>query len=435
MALREKTIYAIIIALLLNIQVFALDWPQWRGENRDGIWREKGIVQKFQHEQVPIRWRAKIANGYSGPTVAKGCVYITDRLTSPDKIERVHCFDAMTGDVIWSHKYKSIYIKVGYPDGPRASVTINDGRAYSLGSMGHFFCFDAAKGDVLWSKDLYNEYKIRLPIWAIAASPLVEKDLVVVQIGGSDNACLVAFDKVTGKEKWRALNDMASYSAPIIIEQAGKRVLVCWTGERVAGLDPLSGRLYWQHPFEVVRMVLNIATPVFENGYLFVSGFYDGSLLLKVDPDELSVEKVWRRRGRSEKITDSLHCCISTPVLKGDYIYGVDSYGELRCLDIKTGDRIWESLDATPNERWSNIHMVRHQDKIWMFNELGELIISKLSPEGFHEVSRARLIEPTTEQLKRGGRGVCWSHPAYSNKHIYIRNDRELVCADLSEKK
>ena len=433
MALREGSLFVIFIGTLLNIQVLAGDWPQWRGPNRDGVWSETGILQEFKNGQLPIRWRARVANGYSGPTVADGRVYITDRLTSPAQLERVHCFDALTGEPIWSYDYQCKYEKVQHGDGPRASVTVNDGRAYSLGSMGQLFCFDAANGDILWSKDLYNEYKIRLPIWAIAAAPLVEKNLVILHIGGADNACLVAFDKVTGKEKWRALNDKASYSAPIIIEQAGIRVLVCWTGANVVGLDPMTGKLHWQHPFTPTRMVLNIATPVFENGYLFVSGFYDGSLLLKVNPNELSVEQVWRRRGQSERITDSLHCCISTPVIQGDYIYGVDSYGELRCLDLKTGDRIWEYLDSDPKYRWYNIHMVRHEDKTWMFNERGELIISKLSPHGFHEISRTKLIAPTTGQLKRDGKGVCWSHPAYAYKRIYIRNDKELICLDLSQ--
>ena len=427
MKMINKIIFGVIIALLFNVQLFAIDWPQWRGENRDGIWREEGIIEKFHSKQLPIRWSAKIANGYSGPSVANGRVYITDLVTSPNPNERVHCFDAMTGNVIWSVNYACKYKKVGYPNGPRASVIVNDGRAYSLGAMGHFLCLDAAKGDILWGKDLYNEYKIRLPVWGIAASPIIENNLLIVQIGGEDNACLVAFDKVSGQEKWRALNDKASYSAPIIIEQAGKRVLVCLTGERIVGLNPLNGKLYWQHPFKAFRMVISIATPVFENNYLFVSSFYDGSLLLKVNPDKLSVEKVWRRRGQSERITDSLHCCISTPIIQGDYIYGVDSYGELRCLDIKTGDRIWESLEAVPKDRWSNIHMVRHKDKIWMFNERGELIISRLSPERFHEISRTKLIEPTTGQLKRRGLGVCWSHPAYANKHIYIRNDKEQI--------
>ncbi len=409
----------------------ASDWPQWRGPNRDGTWNEKGIVKKFTTEQLPIRWRAKISNGYSGPTVAKGRVYVTDRLTSPKQLERILCFDAMTGKPIWSYPYDCKYKKVGYPNGPRAAVTINDNRAYSLGTMGHLCCLDAATGNVLWTKDCAAEYKIKIPIWGIAASPLVEADLVIVQIGGRDGACLIAFDKVTGKERWRALDDRASYSAPIMIEQAGKRVLVCWTGDSVAGLNPLTGKLYWQYPFKPFRMVINVPTPVFRDDYLFVSSFYDGSLLLKVNPDDLTVAKVWKRKGASERETDSLHCMISTPVLQGKYVYGVDSYGQLRCLDLHTGDRIWESLDAVPKNRWANIHMVKNQDNIWMFNESGELIISKLSPKGFHEISRAKLIKPTKGQLNRG---VCWSHPAFAYKHVYIRNDEELICADLSAK-
>jgi outer membrane protein assembly factor BamB len=419
------------IGILLNVQVLAADWPQWRGPGRDGVWREQGIVRNL--EGLSVLWRTEIANGYSGPTIAEGQVFITDRMTSPDQVERVHCFDAATGRQIWSHTYECKYQKVGYPDGPRAGVTISDGRAYSLGTTGRLVCLDTADGDVVWGKYLKAEYEIKLPIWGIAAAPLAEDDLLIVHIGGENNACLVAFDKVTGKEKWRALDDRASYSAPIIIKQAGKRVLVCWTGDSVAGLDPATGKLHWQHPFKPSKMVLNIATPVFENGYLFVSGFYDGSLLLKVDPDRLAVEKVWRRKGASERDTDSLHCCISTPVIQGDYIYGVDSYGEFRCLDLHTGDRVWESLEPVPKDRWSNIHIVRREDKVWMFNERGELIISKLSPKGFEELSRAKIIEPTEGQLGRRG-GVCWSHPAFAYKRIYARNDRELLCIDLSEK-
>ena len=423
----------LLIGLLSHAQVFAAEWPQWRGPDRDGVWREEGIVQKFEGERLPVLWRAEIANGYSGPTVADGRVYVTDRLTSPAQVERVHCFDAATGKPIWSHSYECVYEKIEYKDGPRAAVTINDGRAYSLGTMGHLFYFDAAKGNVLWSKDPKADYDARVPIWGIAAAPLVEKDLLIVQVGGKDNACLIAFDKVTGREKWRALSDRASYSAPIIIEQAGRRVLVCWTGDSVAGLDPMSGELHWQYSFKPTQMVINIATPVFENGYLFFSSFYDGSILLKVSPDKLAVEKVWQRRGASETNTDSLHCCISTPIIQGDYIYGVDSYGELRCLDLKTGDRVWESLEAVPKARWANIHLVRHEGKIWMFNERGELIICTLSPEGFHEISRTKIIEPTEGQLSQRG-GVCWTHPAFAYKRIYVRNDRELVCIDLAAK-
>jgi len=356
-----------------------------------------------------------------------------DRITRPSQLERVLCFDAMTGDEIWSQKYECKYVKVGYPDGPRASVIIEDCRAWSLGTMGHMHCFDAATGDILWSRDLDEQFNIKMPVWGVAASPLIEGNLIITQIGGDPDACIVALDKMTGRPRWHTIGDRASYSAPIVIDHAGKRVLVCLTGERVVGLDSETGRLYWDSPFPPSRMPISIATPVLHEDYLFFSCFYDGSLLLKLDTDTLAVEEIWRQRSPSERDTQTLHSCISTPLLRGQYIYGVDSYGELRCLELLTGKRIWESLEAVPKARWANIHFVVNGDNIWMFNERGELIIAGLSPNGFEEISRAKLIEPTEGQLGQRG-GVCWSHPAYAYKHIYARNDNELVCADLSAK-
>jgi outer membrane protein assembly factor BamB len=407
------------------------EWPQWRGPNRDGVWREDGLVEKFADKQLKVRWRVPISSGYSGPTVADGRVLVTDRVIDPKQIERVHAFDWQTGKKLWTHQYDCTYDKVGYTAGPRASVTLDDGRAYSLGSMGHLFCLDAATGNVLWSKDCFTQYKIRMPIWGIASSPLVDGDLVIVQIGG-EGACLVAFDKRTGLEKWRALDDNASYSAPIIVEQAGKRVMICWTGDNVVGMNPSSGEVYWEHPFKPAKMVINIATPVLEKNRLFFTSFYDGSLMLALATDRLAVEQVWRKSGRDERNTDALHSIISTPYLEGDYVYGVDSYGEFRCLDADTGERIWESLEPTPKSRWSTIHMVKNGPRMWMFNERGELVIARLSPQGYQEISRAKLIEPTRIQLPQRG-GVCWSHPAYAHRHVFARNDQELVCASLAE--
>jgi outer membrane protein assembly factor BamB len=406
------------------------DWPQWRGPNRDGVWTETGLVEHFESPVLAIRWRAPVTGGYNGPTVAGGRVFVMDRVTRPSQQERIHCFDAATGQELWSYAYECPYQSVQYGSGPRAAVTIADGRAYSLGTMGHLHCLDAASGSVLWSHDCRKDCGAKVPVWGIAAAPLVEGDLVIVQIGGRDNACLVAFDKADGRERWRALNDPPSYSAPIVIEQAGRRVLVCITGARVVGLDPTTGRLYWEHPFPPVQMVITIATPVFDGKHLVVTSFFDGMLVLDVSQDKLAVERLWHRRGRNERDTDALHCCISTPIVLGDYIYGVDSYGELRCLDLKTGDRLWEDLTAVPKARWANIHIVRNGDKVWMFNERGELIIARLAPDGFHEISRAKLIDPTEEQLDE--RNVCWSHPAFANKCVYARNGRELVCADLA---
>jgi len=426
------------ICVLLGVVIAptrADDWPDWRGPQRDGVWRESGVVQRFDGQALDVVWRTSIGSGYCGPTVADGRVYLTDRQIKPKQVERVHCFDAKTGRNIWTHTYDCPYENVSYDAGPRASVIIHDGRAYSLGTMGHFCCVDAASGKIHWQKDLKDEYDIAMPIWGIACAPLIYKDLVILQIGGADGACMVALDRISGKERWRALDDRASYSAPKIIKQAGRDVVVVYTGDHVAGLEPASGKVHWKVPFPPKRMVIGVADPVLHGDYLFVTNFFDGAMLLKLRHDKPAVEKVWHRAGESEKKTDALHSIISTPYLKGDHIYGVDSYGEFRCLELMTGDRVWESDAVVPRARWATVHIIEQGDQVWMFNEKGELIIADLSPKGYRETSRAKLIEPTRDQLPSRRGGVCWSHPAFADRHVFARNDEILVCASLSASK
>jgi outer membrane protein assembly factor BamB len=425
---------SLILLIVFHSQELQDDWPDWRGPKRDGTWIETGIVKKFDSGQLNVKWSVPVAAGYSGPTVSGQRVYLTDRIAHPENLERVLCFDAMNGTEIWSFSYDCDYVGVGYPAGPRASVVISDNRAYSLGTMGNLFCFESSSGKVLWSKDLNIDYRIRMPTWGISAAPLIVDEKIILNIGGSDNACVIALNKVTGKEIWRALNDDTSYSAPVLIEQAGKPVVIVWTGQRVVGLDPETGSVYWAEEFRQEQMIINIASPVLFENHLFVSNFFDGSMLIRLDEKSLSSGIVWQRAGRNERDTDALHCCISTPLLKGNYIYGVDSYGELRCLEMETGDRIWENLSAVKQARWANIHFIQNGELTYMFNENGELIIARLSDKGYEEISRAKLIEPTKEQLNRGGEGVTWAHPAFAYKHVYVRSDKELVCADLSLK-
>ncbi len=429
-------LFYVFIALLFSCQnlEYSDEWPDWRGPNRDGKWHEKGIVKKFDSDQLKIKWSVPVASGYSGPSVSDHRVYLTDRISQPEEIERVLCFDANTGDEIWSYSYDCEYVGVGYPAGPRASVIIDGNSAYSLGTMGNLFCFQKETGKILWQKDLNKEYEIRMPIWGIASAPLIVDDKIILNIGGINNAGVVALNKNTGEEVWRNLEDDASYSAPILIDQAGQPVVVVWTGQNVVGLNPETGSVYWSQEFTQHKMVINIATPVIENNYLFVSSFYDGSMLLKLDEKQLSASTMWRRQGKNERNTDALHSCISTPIIIGDFIYGVDSYGELRCLELETGDRIWEDLTAVSKARWGNIHFTQNGELFYMFNEHGELLIAKLSEKGYDEISRTKLIEPTNVQLSRSGIGVTWAHPAYAYKHVFVRSDSELVCADLSEK-
>ena len=417
---------------LISQSAPAEDWPQWRGAERDGVWRETGIVDTFAGPTLAHRWSVPVGPGYSGPTVAAGRVYVTDRLIDPKQVERVHCFDEQTGKTLWSHTYDCVYDGVGYEAGPRASVTVQDGRAFALGAMGDLHVFDAASGKLLWKSRLNERFAIQMPIWGIAAAPLVVGNRVILHIGGTPDACLVALDVGTGEEIWRALTDKASYSAPILVRQAGREVLAVWTGDHIAGLDPETGSVHWKYPLPPTQMVIAVATPIVDSGRLFVTSFYDGSALLQLDADSLSFTELWRRQGGDEQHTDALHSIISTPLFQGDFLSGVDSYGELRCLAAKTGDRVWEELTATPKARWSNIQMVRNGDKIWMFNEQGELLITQLSPAGFREISRAKLIEPTTHQLNRRGQGVCWAHPAVANRQVFVRNDEQCVCVSVA---
>jgi outer membrane protein assembly factor BamB len=418
------------LVLLLHAPARGEDWPQWRGPNRDGVWHETGIVEKFAGPELAIKWRVPIASGYCGPTIANGRVYVMDRVMTPTSIERVHCLDEQTGHKLWSHEYEAAYGRIGYPAGPRASVSIDNGKAYALGSTGRLHAFDSATGKVLWEKDCDQEFAIQMPVWGISASPLIHENLLILHIGGQ-SACLVALNKDTGEVAWKALNDRAQYSAPIVVQQAGQPVVICWTGDSVAGLAPQTGAVLWRYPWKPRNMPIGVATPVVEKDRVFFTSFYDGSLMLRLLPDKTAVEKVWQIVGTSEQNTLALHSIIATPVFEGGFLYGTDSYGELRCLDANSGERLWENLTAVPKARWSTIHFVKNADRYFLFNERGELLIGKLSPQGFEEISRTRVLEPTTDQLRQRG-GVCWTHPGFANKHIFVRNDKELVCASLA---
>ena len=174
---------------------------------------------------------------------------------------------------------------------------------------------------------------------------------------------------------------------------------------------------------------MTIPSPRQLGGWLFLTSFYNGSLMLRIDSDKPSL--VWQSKKISEKDTDGLHSVMSTPFLEKGYIYEPCSYGQFRCLKAETGERAWETFEPTTgkSERWGNAFIVKNRDRYFLFNEKGDLIIARLTPEKYEEISRAHLLEPTNTDA---GRAVVWSHPAFANLCVYARNDKEIVAVSLA---
>ena len=422
-----------VLLLAAFIPAHADDWPQWRGPSRDGTWKETGVLESFPNRDLKPAWTAAVGPGYNGPTVADGRVFVMDRVNAPEEQERVLCFDRTTGKPLWTFAYPCVYRDMDYALGPRAAVTIADGRAFSFGAMGHAHALDTATGKVLWARDLSREYQATNNVWGVASAPLVTGDLVIFQVGGQPDACLVALDVGTGKERWRALDGQPSYSAPRIVQQDGRNVLLAWTASWLAMLEPTTGQTIWKHPYKAKNMILNVADPVLnEDGRrLFLTAFYDGSFLFDLKPGSAAPELLWQRTGRSETRTDALHSIIMTPLVRDGYAYGIDSYGEMRCLDLATGDRVWEDTSLLGKNRWATAHFVQNGERTWITTEKGEIVIARLTPKGFQRISSAQFITPGTN-LRGRDYPIAWSHPAYAHRSLFARNDTQLVCISLA---
>ena len=426
--------------LVTSSVAVATDWPEWRGKGRLGVWREDGILQRFPPSGLQVKWREPLGGGYAGPAVAEGRVFVLDYVAETGRkgTERLLALDESSGRRLWTRSWKADYtgLSGSYAIGPRATPTVDGSRLYVLGAKGALYCLRSDSGETLWQKDFVRDYQTEVPVWGMVGAPLVDGPRLIALVGGHDGAKVVAFDKQNGRELWRALpsDSEPGYAPPIIISAGGRRQLIIWHPKAVSALDPRTGEILWQQPFRVDKG-LSVATPVFSGSRLLVSAFVNGSMMLELDPQSPTARLLWQGNSDSEINTDTLHSLVSTPVIDGDTLYGVGSYGHLRGLSATTGKRLWETLAVTGEKaRWATAFLVRHRDRYFISNDRGELIIAKLSPAGYEEISRTHLIAPTSRMGigRRQAGAVNWSHPAYANRHIFARNDREILCASLA---
>jgi outer membrane protein assembly factor BamB len=435
--------FASIVLTLFALGVAALraeDWPEIGGKGRLNVWNETGILETFPEGGLKVLWRTPIKAGYTGPAVADGRVFVTDfsETKRPRGTERALALDEKTGKILWTHEWESDYRGIMWPVGPRATPTVDGDRVYVLGADGKLFCLNVATGAVLWKKDFVVEYSVDRSKWGydwgFASSPLVDGERLIAMVGGKDSR-VVAFDKMTGKEIWRALPSEGDLGVaqPIIVTAGGVRQLIIWYPTEVTSHDPVTGQKYWEQPYKVGGS-MTVAIPIKHGSDLFFTTFYDGPLMLRLDDKKPAATVLWKGKSDSEIQTDGLHAVITTPAIIGDHIYGICSYGQFRCLTAKTGERVWETQAVTKERaRWASGVIVRNGDRLFVNNDRGELIIVKPTPSGYQEVSRTQLIKPTSPpQNRRQLVNVNWMYPAYANKHIYARNDEEIICASLA---
>lgn len=426
------------LALLVSTAAVARadDWPQWMGPKRDNVWREDGLLDKFPKGGPKAVWRAPVNMGYAGPAVANGKVFGSD-FTPAGQLdegnfqrkayggtESVFALDAASGSELWKHSYPVEY-GISYPHGPRCTPTVHDGKVYFLGAVGHLVCCDAEKGTILWKKDLVAEYKTKPALWGYAGHPLIDGKKLITLVGG-EGSHVVAFDKDTGKELWKAETQAEQgYVPPSIIEAGGTRQLLAVGPKAVRSLDPETGKRYWSVPYDATSGSI-ISTPIKSGDLLLVSGYSDKNLLLKLAADKPEATEVWRDKKKAAIAPINVQ-----PILDGGVIYGFDQDGRLYAVEPATGKRLWDTTDVVGGAAPSaTAFIVKQGDRFWFFTERGDLVIGKLSLAGYEEVSRAHVIEPTRTAF---GRKVVWCMPAFANKRMYVRNDKEMICVDLAK--
>ena len=415
----------------------AEDWPQWMGPKRDNVWNIAKPPQSFAPGSLKASWSMPVAGGYAGPAVVGDRIFVTDLVTkdnvkvdnfgrrSFEGTERVLCFHSKTGKEVWKKEYPVTYA-ISYPAGPRCTPIVDGDRVYTLGAEGDLYCFEAKDGTVVWSMKLKEQYKTNSALWGYAAHPLIDGDHLITLAGG-EGSQTVCLDKKTGKEVWRfGTAPEQGYSPPTIITAGGKRQLILPNPAAINSVDPDTGKLFWTIPYEASNGSI-IMSPIQYGKYLFVGGYSDKNILIELGDKTPTAKQLWRDVAKKAMSPVNVQ-----PMGIGDVVYGFDQSGELIAFKIDTGERLWETSKPIGRRPLGSgtAFIVRAGDLFYLFNELGEIIIARMSPKGYEEISREKIIEPTNNAF---GRDVIWCAPAFANGCIYVRNDEKLICVPLTK--
>jgi outer membrane protein assembly factor BamB len=383
------------------------DSPQFLGRDRLATWSDPRLVRDWSAHPPRLVWRQPIGAGWSSYAVV-GHYGVTQEQRGEDEL--VTCYDLDDGKLLWSHATPVRFYETLAGVGPRATPTIDGGRVYSMGALGHLACLDGATGKPLWQHDLLKENHALRPQWGKSCSPLVYDNLVIASAGGSNGRSLIAFDKQSGSEVWHAGDDFSSYSSPTVFTLDGVQQIVMVNSTTVTGHDPASGHILWQHAWpEEGRASPNVSQPIALGGdrVLLTKGYGIGSASwhIKHEGDAWTVEDLWRNNYLKTKFTSA--------VVRDGYAYGLDE-GVLSCIDVDSGTRRWKK------GKYGHGQVLLVGELLLVQSETGELALVEAQSDAFRELTRFVAVG-----------GQTWNYPTLAGRRLLVRSEQEAACYEL----
>jgi outer membrane protein assembly factor BamB len=399
------------LGLLVCIVAGAADWPQFLGPQRNSTSTETGLLQTWDKKGPPLLWQKDVGEGYSSPVIAGERLILFHRVGGE---EVVQCLDAGSGKELWKHADTTKYRDwLGKGDGPRATPLIAGERVYTLGVTGRLLCLKLSNGEKVWQRDLLTDYKVPRSYFGVGTSPILEGDRLLVNVGARD-AGIVAFEKNSGKELWRATEDGASYSSPVAADIDGVRHVIFFTRQGIVSLDPANGHVRFSKRWRSrMDASVNAAAPVVMGDQLFFTACYDTGAIV-VRAKKAGIEELWSN-------DRSLSSHFSTPVYHDGYLYGFDGrqdFGmvEFRCIEAKTGKVRWS------RDGFGCASMILAEGNLIVLSERGELVLVECKSDKYREKARAGVLT-----------GPCRAHLALANGRLYARDNAKLVCWNLKK--
>jgi outer membrane protein assembly factor BamB len=420
------------------------DWPAFLGPTGNSVSPEKGLLTPWPKDGPRIVWQKRVLAGYSPPAVSRGRLFVFDRIRDR---ARLRAWNAETGEELWSFDYPTDYEDMyGYSNGPRCAPVVDGDRVYVYGSEGMLHCVKAETGKPVWAVDTREKFGVVQNFFGVGSAPVVEGDLLLVQIGGSppgsagkpfpeltgNGSGLVAFDKYSGKVRYQATDELSSYASPVLATIEGRRWCFLFARGGLVGLDPATGKVEFRYPHRSRLLEsVNASNPIVVGDKVLISECYGpGAALLKVKPG--GVEEVWKDDPKARE--KRLQCHWMTPIHVDGYVYGSSGRhpeeAELHCVELETGKVMWREKELL---RCSLLLVDGH---FVCLSEDGVLRLLKVNPRKFELVSEV-VLRPQDAQGKSDPDAApllghpCWGAPVLSHGLMYIRGRDRIVCLEV----